>query len=32
MESNWYNKDYCLKAVKQDGLTIYYVKNQTNEI
>ena len=28
----WYDKDYCLQAVKQDGNALQYVKIQTREI
>ena len=28
----WYDEEYCLKQVKQDGLALQYVHNQTAEI
>ena len=28
----WYDKKYCLEAVKQNGLALQFVKNQTEEI
>ncbi len=28
----WYDKEYCLKAVKQYGYSLQYVKDQTAEI
>ena len=28
----WYDKEYCLKAVKQNGDSLRYVKDQTAEI
>lgn len=27
----WYDSDYCLEAVKQDGYALRYVKDQTLE-
>ena len=28
----WYDEEYCLEAVKQDGNMLRYVKNQTKDI
>ena len=28
----WYDEDYCLKAVKQNGDALRFVKDQTKEI
>ena len=28
----WYDKEYCLKRVKENGYNLEYVKNQTEDI
>ena len=28
----WYNESYCLEAVKQYGIALRYINNQTDEI
>ena len=30
--SNWNEYNFCLEAVKQNGLALYYIKEQTPEI
>ena len=32
MIEDWSNEEYCLEAVKQDGMVLRYVRNQTPEI
>lgn len=31
-QQQWYDQDYCLSQVKQDGLTLQYVKNPSPNI